>query len=75
MKLGVVFPQTEIGDDPEHVARFARTAESARDKLESLAAIGVTHVSVSMMNLGLGGPEAHIDALADYWNAVQSLAS
>ena len=45
MKLGVVFPQTEIGDDPEHLARFARTAE------------------------------AHIDALADYWNAVQSLAS
>lgn len=28
MKLGVVFPQTEIGDDPDRVARFATTAES-----------------------------------------------
>ena len=28
MKIGVVFPQTEIGDDPEQVARFATTAES-----------------------------------------------
>jgi probable F420-dependent oxidoreductase len=27
MKLGVVFPQTEIGDDAEDVARFAATAE------------------------------------------------
>ena len=27
MKLGVVFPQTEIGDDPDRVARFATTAE------------------------------------------------
>ena len=29
MKLGVVFPQTEIGTDPEAVARFATTAEAA----------------------------------------------
>ena len=29
MKLGVVFPQTEIGADPEAVARFATTAEAA----------------------------------------------
>lgn len=28
MKLGVVFPQTEIGDDPDRVAVFATTAES-----------------------------------------------
>ncbi|MDE0692342.1 MAG: LLM class F420-dependent oxidoreductase, partial [Gammaproteobacteria bacterium] len=27
MKLGVVFPQTEIGADPDGVAAFARTAE------------------------------------------------
>ena len=27
MKLGVIFPQTEIGDDPADVAAFARTAE------------------------------------------------
>ena len=27
MKLGVVFPQTEIGSDPADVARFATTAE------------------------------------------------
>ena len=27
MKLGVVFPQTEIGSDPDDVARFATTAE------------------------------------------------
>ncbi len=70
----------EHGRDPaeigiECILPPAATAEAARDKLESLAAIGVTHVSVSMMNLGLGGPEAHIDSLADYWNAVHSLAS
>ena len=29
MKLGVVFPQTEIGTDPEVVAKFATTAEAA----------------------------------------------
>ena len=29
MKVGVVFPQTEIGPDPETLARFARTAEEA----------------------------------------------
>ena len=29
MKLGVVFPQTEIGADPEAVAGFATTAEAA----------------------------------------------
>ena len=28
MKLGAVFPQTEIGDDPDRVAQFAKTAES-----------------------------------------------
>ena len=28
MKIGVVFPQTEIGADPDVVARFATTAES-----------------------------------------------
>lgn len=28
MKLGAVFPQTEIGDDPDRVAAFAATAES-----------------------------------------------
>ena len=27
MKFGVVFPQTEIGDDPDTIARFATTAE------------------------------------------------
>ena len=28
MKLGVVFPQTEIGTDPQMIARFATTAEA-----------------------------------------------
>jgi alkanesulfonate monooxygenase SsuD/methylene tetrahydromethanopterin reductase-like flavin-dependent oxidoreductase (luciferase family) len=28
MKIGVVFPQTEIGADPEMVAKFATAAES-----------------------------------------------
>ena len=28
MKIGIVFPQTEIGEDPSVVARFATTAES-----------------------------------------------
>ena len=28
MKLGVVFPQTEIGTDPAVVAEFATTAEA-----------------------------------------------
>ena len=28
MKIGVVFPQTEIGADPALVAKFATTAES-----------------------------------------------
>lgn len=28
MKIGVVFPQTEIGDDPDRIAVFATTAES-----------------------------------------------
>ena len=28
MKVGVVFPQTEIGSDPDIISRFATTAES-----------------------------------------------
>ena len=28
MKIGVVFPQTEIGSDPATISRFATTAES-----------------------------------------------
>ena len=27
MKIGAVFPQIEIGDDPDIIARFATTAE------------------------------------------------
>ncbi|TMJ10841.1 MAG: hypothetical protein E6H02_07530, partial [Bacillati bacterium ANGP1] len=27
VKVGVVFPQTEIGTDPAHIAEFARAAE------------------------------------------------
>ena len=27
MKVGVVFPQTEIGTNPAHIAEFARAAE------------------------------------------------
>lgn len=69
----------EHGRDPseigiECILPPAATAEAARSKIESLAELGVTHVSVSMMNLGLDGPEAHIDSLADYWNAVHALA-
>ena len=28
MKIGVIFPQTEIGSDPDTITRFATTAES-----------------------------------------------
>lgn len=29
MKLGVIFPQCEIGTDPETIRRYAETAEAA----------------------------------------------
>ena len=44
MKLGAVFPQTEIGDDPDRVAMFATTAES----------VGFDHLIVYDHVLGAG---------------------
>lgn len=51
------------------------TAQESRDRIKHLEDLGVTHLSVSMMNLGLDGPEAHIDALTGYWDAVGDLST
>jgi probable F420-dependent oxidoreductase len=48
-------------------------ADQARDKLKSLEDLGVTHATVSMMNLGLVSSEAHADSLKGYWDAVGAL--
>ena len=129
IQMGVIFPQTEIGDDSDIVSHLAMTAESlgyrhlrladgwlpmdlstlredlahvlqiarehdrnpdeigidcvippsknatqAGDKLKSLEDFGVTHATVSMMNLGLVSSEAHADSLKEYRDAVGALA-
>ena len=50
------------------------TPKAAQDRLKALEDLGVTHASVVMMNLGLANPEAHIDSLKGYWDAVGDLA-
>lgn len=69
----------EHGRDPQEIGVECiippdATREKARDRLKSLEDMGVTHASVVMMNLGLESPEAHIDSLAGYWDAVGDLA-
>ncbi|MBJ20925.1 MAG: LLM class F420-dependent oxidoreductase [bacterium] len=49
------------------------TPEAARDRFKSLEDLGVSHISVSMMNLGITDPQAHVDALSGYWDAVGPL--
>ena len=63
----------EIGIDC--VIPPSNDADGARDQLKSLEDLGVTHVTVSMMNLGLGSPEAHVDSLKGYWDAVGALCN
>ena len=58
----------------ECIVTPSATAEKARDRLKSLEDLGVSHASVSMMNLGVAGPEEHIDVLARYWDAVGNLS-
>ncbi len=67
------------GRDPaeigiECIVAPSATSEQARDNFKSFEDLGVSHLSVSMLNLGLAGPEAHIDALARYWDAVGGVA-
>jgi probable F420-dependent oxidoreductase len=50
------------------------TAAAARDRIKSLEDLGGSHVSVVMANLGLEDPEAHIDSLKGYWDAVGELS-
>jgi probable F420-dependent oxidoreductase len=50
------------------------THESARNHLRRLEDAGVSHVSVSMMNIGIQGAQAHIDTLQGYWDAVGDLS-
>lgn len=67
------------GRDPDQIGIEciippSATPEAARDRIEELADLGVSHVSYSLMNLGLDGPTAHIDALKGVWDAVGDLA-
>jgi probable F420-dependent oxidoreductase len=69
----------EHGRDPSRIGIECiqvptKTADEARDKLRRLEDMGVTHVAISMMNLGLPDPQAHIDALEVYWDAVGDLS-
>ena len=67
------------GRDPDRIGIEciippSATPAEARDRITQLADLGVSHVSYSLMNLGLGGASAHIDALKDVWDAVGDLA-
>ncbi len=67
------------GRDPDRIGIEciippSATPAEARDRITQLADLGVSHVSYSLMNLGLGGASAHIDALKGVWDAVGDLA-
>ena len=69
----------EHGRNPEEIGVNcilppSATAELAREKIHELAEVGVTHVSFSMMKIGLDNPEAHIDSLGTLWNTVGDLS-
>ena len=67
------------GRDPDRIGIEciippSATPAEARDRITQLADLGVSHVSYSLMSLGLGGASAHIDALKGVWDAVGDLA-
>jgi len=71
---------TEHGRDPDEIGidciiTPSMTPEQARDKIKRLSDSGVSHVSVSNLNLGLANPAAHVDALKTYWDAVGDLST
>ena len=49
LKLGAIFPQTEIGADP--------------GALRAWTALGGTHLMINTMRAGLDGPDDHIKAI------------
>lgn len=68
------------GRDPDQIGIEciippAATPAEARDRITQLEDLGVSHVSYSLMNLGLGGAAAHIDALKGVFDAVGDLSS
>lgn len=50
----------------EAFVEFERGPEHWRDDIEMYARAGFTHVAMRSINAGLPGPQAHIDALAEY---------
>ena len=74
MKIGVVFPQTEIGQDPamirddaQAVGRLALAQFPGKEREKVMAEWhrmrGITHLCVNTMGLGLPGPEEHVKTL------------
>ena len=66
------------GRDPatigvECMTLFTDDTSKARDRVKELQDIGLTHMAVVTMKLGLRDPAAHIDAIARYRDAVGDL--
>ncbi len=60
MDVGVVFPQTEIGNDPGAIKAYGRAMR------------GITHLSISTMGLGLEKPDQHVDLLREVREVVRT---
>lgn len=67
------------GRDPAAVGIECITAlgeaEAIRSRLRGLESLGVSHTAVATMNVGLDGPQAHIDAIGRFWQVAQEFAT
>ena len=64
MKYGVVFPQTEFGNDVQAIKGLDK-AEWHR-RVEAWRALGASHLAVDTMRAGFTTPAAHIEAIRSF---------
>ncbi len=66
----------EAGRDPSSIGIEARlnyagqTADDWRRDIDAWRALGATHLSINTMRAGLGGPDAHIEAIRRFKEAI-----
>ena len=58
----------------ECMAPLEADAAKARQRLQKLVDLGVTHTAVVTMNAGLQQPQAHIDAIKRFWDVAGDYA-
>jgi probable F420-dependent oxidoreductase len=69
----------EAGRDPvsigveSWITIASKTPDSWREEAQAWKALGATHLSVNTMRAGLGSPEAHIEAIGRFMEAISEI--